>query len=83
MAKSVQVVLLPITFFPLFISFFSLLFHCRYAGSSIQALVTEVEPVPPPLPVAVLGPIRVGLYLGNGQCITKGCVEGRCEGDLS
>lgn len=52
-------------------------------ASSVEALVIEVNTVPPPPPVAALGPIHVGLYLGNGKCTVKGCVEGQCEGDLS
>uniref|UniRef100_H3C089 Zona pellucida sperm-binding protein 4 n=1 Tax=Tetraodon nigroviridis TaxID=99883 RepID=H3C089_TETNG len=54
---------------------FDLFVQCRYYGASIEALVIEVNPVPPPPPVAALGPIHVGLYLGNGQCTTKGCIE--------
>ncbi|KAK7945626.1 hypothetical protein WMY93_001354 [Mugilogobius chulae] len=52
-----------------------LLFQCRYSGSAAKALVMEVNDVPPPLPVAAAGPLRVELRLGNGQCHTKGCVE--------
>lgn len=51
-------------------------------GSSIEALVIEVNTVPQPFPVAALGPIRVGIYLGSGQCTVKGCVEGWCEQEL-
>lgn len=36
----------------------------------------EVNGVPPPMPVAALGPLRVELKLGNGQCHSKGCFEG-------
>ncbi|XP_075325794.1 zona pellucida sperm-binding protein 4-like [Odontesthes bonariensis] len=49
--------------------------QCRYIGSSIEALVIEVGLVPPPLPVAAPGPLRVELRLGNGECTSKGCVE--------
>lgn len=38
----------------------------------------EVNVVPPPVPVAAAGPLRVELKLGNGQCHSKGCVEGEC-----
>lgn len=53
-----------------------LLFQCRYSGTAVEALVIEVNDVPSPLPVAAAGPLRVELRLGNGQCHTKGCVEG-------
>lgn len=56
-------------------SHFELLFQCRYSGTSVQALVMEVNDVPSPLSVAAAGPLRVELRLGNGQCHTKGCVE--------
>lgn len=36
----------------------------------------EVNAIPPPLPVAAAGPLRVELKLGNGRCPAKGCVEG-------
>lgn len=36
----------------------------------------EVNDIPPPVPVAAAGPLRVELKLGNGQCHFKGCVEG-------
>lgn len=39
----------------------------------------EVNAVPPPVPVAAAGPLRVELKLGNGQCHSKGCVEGECH----
>lgn len=53
-----------------------LLFQCRYSGIAVEALVMEVNGVPPPMPVAALGPLRVELKLGNGQCHSKGCFEG-------
>uniref|UniRef100_A0A8C1REC1 Zona pellucida sperm-binding protein 4 n=1 Tax=Cyprinus carpio TaxID=7962 RepID=A0A8C1REC1_CYPCA len=53
-----------------------LLFQCRYSGTSVQALVVEVNTIPPPPPVAAPGPLRVELRLANGQCVTKGCAEG-------
>ncbi|XP_067274470.1 zona pellucida sperm-binding protein 4-like isoform X4 [Pseudorasbora parva] len=57
-------------------SHFELLFQCRYSGSSVEALVVEVNTVPAPPPVAASGPLRVELRLANGQCVTKGCAEG-------
>ncbi|XP_039548717.1 zona pellucida sperm-binding protein 4-like [Pimephales promelas] len=57
-------------------SHFELLFQCRYSGTSMEALVVEVNTVPPPPPVAAPGPLRVELRLANGQCVTKGCAEG-------
>ncbi|XP_077096340.1 zona pellucida sperm-binding protein 4-like isoform X4 [Siphateles boraxobius] len=57
-------------------SHFELLFQCRYSGTSVEALVVEVNTVPPPPPVAAPGPLRVALRLANGQCVTKGCAEG-------
>ncbi|KAM3870603.1 uncharacterized protein ACN63O_005731 [Diretmus argenteus] len=56
-------------------STYELLFQCRYIGTTIEALVIEVNLVPPPPPVAAPGPLRVDLRLGNGQCTVKGCVE--------
>ncbi|XP_070700580.1 zona pellucida sperm-binding protein 4-like [Pempheris klunzingeri] len=55
-------------------SHFELLFQCRYSGTAVEALVMEVNAVPPPVPVAAIGPLRVELRLGNGQCHSKGCV---------
>nr|ALI16890.1 zona pellucida protein B [Thunnus orientalis] len=56
-------------------SHFELLFQCRYSSTAVEALVMEVNAVPPPVPVAAAGPLRVELRLGNGQCHSKGCVE--------
>ncbi|TRY55866.1 hypothetical protein DNTS_029116 [Danionella cerebrum] len=56
-------------------SHFELVFQCRYSGTSVEALVVEVDPVPAPLPVTGSGPLRVELRLANGQCFAKGCVE--------
>ncbi|KAA0715589.1 Zona pellucida sperm-binding protein 4 [Triplophysa tibetana] len=56
-------------------SSYELLFQCRYFGTSVEALVIEVNTVPPPPPVAAPGPLRVELRLANGQCFVKGCVE--------
>uniref|UniRef100_A0A665URY5 Zona pellucida sperm-binding protein 4 n=1 Tax=Echeneis naucrates TaxID=173247 RepID=A0A665URY5_ECHNA len=57
-------------------SSFELIIQCKYIGTSVEALVIEVGNVPPPPPVAAPGPLRVELRLGNGICISKGCVEG-------
>ncbi|KAI7813111.1 ZP2 [Triplophysa rosa] len=48
---------------------------CRYSATAVEALVLEVNTVPPPPPVAAPGPLRVELRLANGQCVTKGCAE--------
>ncbi len=56
---------------------YRLLVQCRYSGTSVEALVVEVNSVPPPPPVAAPGPLRVELRLANGQCVTKGCAEGK------
>uniref|UniRef100_A0A8C2ZMC2 Zona pellucida sperm-binding protein 4 n=1 Tax=Cyclopterus lumpus TaxID=8103 RepID=A0A8C2ZMC2_CYCLU len=56
-------------------SHFELLFQCRYSDTAVEALVMEVNAVPPPVPVAAAGLLRVELKLGNGQCLSKGCVE--------
>ncbi|TNN70855.1 Zona pellucida sperm-binding protein 1 [Liparis tanakae] len=57
-------------------SHYELLFQCRYIGTTVQTVVAEVSPLlDPPISVAALGPIRVELRLGNGQCISKGCNE--------
>ncbi|XP_013867697.1 zona pellucida sperm-binding protein 4-like, partial [Austrofundulus limnaeus] len=54
---------------------FELHVQCKYVGTAVQALVIEVLVPPPPLPVADFGPLRVELRIGNGQCVTKGCIE--------
>uniref|UniRef100_A0A672MK13 Zona pellucida sperm-binding protein 4 n=1 Tax=Sinocyclocheilus grahami TaxID=75366 RepID=A0A672MK13_SINGR len=46
-------------------SHFEFLFQCRYSGTSVEALVVEVNSVPPPPPVAAPGPLRVALRLAN------------------
>ncbi|XP_029970120.1 zona pellucida sperm-binding protein 4-like [Salarias fasciatus] len=56
-------------------SHFELLFQCRYSGTSVEALVMEVNDIPSPVSVAAAGPLRVALSLGSGQCRLKGCVE--------
>nr|BCD71177.1 egg envelope protein [Pantodon buchholzi] len=54
---------------------FQLLFQCRYWGADVVAMVAQVNTVPPPLPAAAPGPLRVELRLGRGHCETKGCNE--------
>ncbi|XP_077472098.1 zona pellucida sperm-binding protein 4-like [Stigmatopora argus] len=56
-------------------SHFELLFQCRYSGTAVEALVLEVNDLPPPASVAAGGSLRVELRLGNGECFSKGCVE--------
>ncbi|XP_064185587.1 zona pellucida sperm-binding protein 4-like [Anguilla rostrata] len=53
-------------------SIYELSFQCRYFGSAVVSLVAEVNTVPPPLPVAAPGPLRVELRLASGQCDSKG-----------
>ncbi|RXN33514.1 zona pellucida sperm-binding 4-like protein [Labeo rohita] len=53
----------------------TLKFQCRYSGSAVEALVVEVNTVPPPPPVSQQGPLRVELRLANGECTTKGCSD--------
>lgn len=36
----------------------------------------EVNDLPPPMPIAATGPVRVELKLGSGECHSKGCREG-------
>ncbi|TRY56105.1 hypothetical protein DNTS_015237 [Danionella cerebrum] len=48
-------------------SHFELLFQCRYTATAVEAVIVEVNTVPPPPPVAALGPLRMELRLGNGQ----------------
>uniref|UniRef100_A0A8C7VNF6 Zona pellucida sperm-binding protein 4 n=1 Tax=Oncorhynchus mykiss TaxID=8022 RepID=A0A8C7VNF6_ONCMY len=54
-------------------SHFELLFQCKYSATAVEALVTEVNTVPAPAPVAAPGPLRVELRLAKGTCDTKGC----------
>ncbi|XP_016365919.1 zona pellucida sperm-binding protein 4-like [Sinocyclocheilus rhinocerous] len=56
-------------------SSYELKFQCRYSGSAVEALVVEVNTVPPPPPVSQNGPLRVELRLADGQCSTKGCSD--------
>nr|BCD71184.1 egg envelope protein [Sardinops melanostictus] len=53
-------------------SFYEVSVQCRYSGASVEALLVEILPVPPPPNVALPGPIRVELRLANGECATKG-----------
>ncbi|XP_034039613.1 zona pellucida sperm-binding protein 4-like [Thalassophryne amazonica] len=56
-------------------STFELLFQCRYSSKDIEALIIDVNTLPPPQSVAVDGPLRVELRLAKGECHVKGCVE--------
>ncbi|XP_071357497.1 zona pellucida sperm-binding protein 4-like [Trachinotus anak] len=56
-------------------SSYELIVQCKYVGTSVEALIIEVDLVPPPLPAAAPGPLRVELRLANGQCAVKGCVD--------
>ncbi|KAJ3594403.1 hypothetical protein NHX12_003710 [Muraenolepis orangiensis] len=56
-------------------SHFALTFQCKYSGNSVEALIFDVNALPPPQSVAALGLLRVELLLANGQCFNKGCVE--------
>ncbi|KAJ8332127.1 hypothetical protein SKAU_G00428920 [Synaphobranchus kaupii] len=62
-------------------SVFELSFQCRYHGSAVVSLVAEVNTVPPPLPVAAAGPLRVELRLASGQCDSKGA-KGCADADV-
>uniref|UniRef100_A0A674DLP1 Zona pellucida sperm-binding protein 4 n=1 Tax=Salmo trutta TaxID=8032 RepID=A0A674DLP1_SALTR len=54
---------------------FELLFQCKYSDTAVKALVIEVNNVPAPTPVAVMGPLRVELRLAKGTCDTKTCKD--------
>ncbi|XP_028835182.1 zona pellucida glycoprotein 2, like 2 [Denticeps clupeoides] len=54
-------------------SSFELYIQCRYSDTAVEALVLDVNPLPPPSNVALGGPLRVALRLANGPCTTKGC----------
>ncbi|XP_072544759.1 zona pellucida sperm-binding protein 4-like [Salminus brasiliensis] len=56
-------------------SHFELYIQCRYSTTTVASLAVELSSNDPPLPVAASGPLRVELRLGNGQCVTKGCVQ--------
>lgn len=58
------------------LAFNRLLFQCRYSSTTVEALILEVNDLPPPVPVAAAGALRVELELGSGQCNSKGCREG-------
>ncbi|XP_061550360.1 zona pellucida sperm-binding protein 4-like [Phycodurus eques] len=49
--------------------------HFEYSGTAVEALVVEVNSLPPPVSVAAGGLLKVELRLGNGECFSKGCVE--------
>ncbi|XP_051986389.1 zona pellucida sperm-binding protein 4-like isoform X2 [Xyrauchen texanus] len=57
-------------------SAYELKFQCRYSGTAVEALVVELNKVPPPPHVLQQGPLRVELRLASGQCTTKGCTDG-------
>lgn len=79
---SVRAPSLPFTrlFPPFYTTCVSLVFRlsiqCRYYGTSVEALLVEVLPLPGPQDQEEAGPVRVELRLGSGKCTTKGCVEG-------
>ncbi|KAF6735059.1 Zona pellucida sperm-binding protein 4 [Oryzias melastigma] len=52
-------------------SHFDLSVQCRYIGTSVEALVIEVDLVPPPSPVAAPGLLRVELRLGKDVAYTS------------
>ena len=54
-----------------------LLFQCRYSSLSIEAVVVQVLPIPPPASIAAMGTLKVQLRLANGYCHTKGCSIGK------
>uniref|UniRef100_A0A8C7VWE5 Zona pellucida sperm-binding protein 4 n=1 Tax=Oncorhynchus mykiss TaxID=8022 RepID=A0A8C7VWE5_ONCMY len=54
---------------------FELLFQCKYSNTAVKALVIEVNSVPAPAPVAVMGPLRLELRLAKGTCDTKTCKD--------
>uniref|UniRef100_A0A3B1J5E7 Zona pellucida sperm-binding protein 4 n=1 Tax=Astyanax mexicanus TaxID=7994 RepID=A0A3B1J5E7_ASTMX len=56
-------------------SHYELYFQCRYSATSVESLAVALSSNDPPLPLMASGPLRVELRLGNGQCVTKGCVE--------
>ncbi|KAI4889817.1 hypothetical protein NFI96_032474, partial [Prochilodus magdalenae] len=55
-------------------SHYELYFQCRYSNTAIAALAVQLFSSAP-LPVAASGPLRVELRLGNGRCVTKGCMQ--------
>ncbi|XP_065149731.2 zona pellucida glycoprotein 2, like 2 [Paramisgurnus dabryanus] len=56
-------------------STYKLKFQCRYSGTAVEAMMVEVNMVPPPPPVSQEEPLRVELRIANGQCTIKGCSD--------
>ncbi|KAJ7986964.1 hypothetical protein DPEC_G00333830 [Dallia pectoralis] len=54
---------------------YDLLFQCRYTGSSVEMVITEIMPVRSYHPVSHLADLNVELRLASGRCLTKGCDE--------
>ncbi|KAM4734649.1 zona pellucida sperm-binding protein 4-like [Anableps anableps] len=54
---------------------YELFVQCRYIGTSVETLVTEVGVPSSPPGVAAPGPLCIELRLGNGECTVKGCFE--------
>ncbi|XP_061678127.1 zona pellucida sperm-binding protein 4-like isoform X2 [Syngnathoides biaculeatus] len=54
---------------------FELAVQCRYVGTCVEAIVTKVDKVPGPPPVAGLGPLKVELRLGSGRRTVKGIMD--------
>lgn len=62
---------------PFFVLLFNRVsFQCRYNGVGVEAVIFQSLELPSPQPFGALGPLRAELRLGNGQCTSKGCVEG-------
>uniref|UniRef100_A0AAY5KH56 Zona pellucida sperm-binding protein 4 n=1 Tax=Esox lucius TaxID=8010 RepID=A0AAY5KH56_ESOLU len=56
-------------------SHYDLLFQCRYTGSSVETVMTELRPVRHPDPVSSLADLNVELRLASGRCLAQGCNE--------
>ncbi|XP_063067813.1 zona pellucida sperm-binding protein 4-like isoform X2 [Engraulis encrasicolus] len=56
-------------------SSYELTMQCRYSSTAVEAVVMEVNTLPPPLPVIQDGPVRVELRVASGVCTTKGCTD--------
>uniref|UniRef100_A0A8C5EHV5 Zona pellucida sperm-binding protein 4 n=2 Tax=Gouania willdenowi TaxID=441366 RepID=A0A8C5EHV5_GOUWI len=57
-------------------SHYDLVFQCKYLGYSVQAVVQEIIQFDHLMePAVALGPVNIQMWLGNGQCTTKGCDE--------
>ncbi|XP_043097660.1 LOW QUALITY PROTEIN: zona pellucida glycoprotein 2, like 2 [Puntigrus tetrazona] len=56
---------------------YELKLQCMYSESAIDALLVDVNTVPPPPPPSVShnGSLKVELRLANGQCSTKPCSD--------